>query len=116
IKQVRAVLARTHRFSPSDKRAIQPFSREEFRPVIDGITIGLQIFLIVIGGLTLGIGGVGVMNIMLVSVTERTREIGIRKAMGATRRRILLQFMFEALALTAIGGLLGMALSWAMIQ
>jgi putative ABC transport system permease protein len=116
IKQVRETLARYHRFSPTDKRAIQPFSREEFRPVIDGITIGLQIFLIVIGGLTLGIGGVGVMNIMLVSVTERTREIGIRKAIGATRRRILLQFMFEALALTAIGGIIGIAVSWALVQ
>jgi putative ABC transport system permease protein len=116
VKQVREMMARTHRFSPTDKRAIQPFTRDEFRPVIDGITIGLQIFLIVIGGLTLGIGGVGVMNIMLVSVTERTREIGIRKAIGATKRRILLQFMIEALTLTLLGGVIGMVVSWGIIK
>ena len=116
IKQVREMMARYHRFSPTDKRAIEPFSRDEFRPVIDGISIGLQIFLVVIGGLTLGIGGVGVMNIMLVSVTERTREIGIRKAIGATRNRILLQFMAEALTLTAIGGAIGIVVSWSLVH
>ncbi len=116
IVQVREMLARTHRFSPTDKRAIQPFSRAEFRTVVDGITIGLQILLIFVGGLTLGIGGVGVMNIMLVSVTERTREIGVRMAIGASRKRILLQFLWEALTLTAIGGLLGIALSFGLVK
>ena len=65
------------------QRAIQMFGREEFRPIIDGITIGLQVLLVLIGALTLGIGGVGVMNIMLVSVDERVREIGLRRALGA---------------------------------
>jgi len=116
IEQVRAMMARNHRFSPKDKRAILPFSREEFRPIIDRIVIGLQILLIFIGGLTLGIGGVGVMNIMLVSVTERTREIGIRMAVGATRTRILLHFLWEALTLTAIGGLIGIAISFALVR
>jgi len=59
------------------------FGREEFRPIIDGITIGLLVLLVFIGALTLGIGGVGVMNIMLVSVDERVREIGLRRALGA---------------------------------
>jgi putative ABC transport system permease protein len=105
--QVLAAIATRQQFSPTDKKAIQMFGREEFRPVINGITIGLQVLLIFIGILTLGIGGVGVMNIMLVSVTERTREIGVRKALGATKRDILWQFLTEAMTLTGAGGVIG---------
>jgi putative ABC transport system permease protein len=112
IEQVRSVLAKRQRFSPSDERAFQSFGREAFRPVIDGLTIGLQVLLVFIGTLTLGIGGVGVMNIMLVSVDERIREIGLRRALGARKRHIRLQFLAEALALTAIGGAVGIALSY----
>jgi putative ABC transport system permease protein len=110
-EQVRAAIAKRQRFSPTDKRAIQMFGREEFRPIIDGITIGLQVLLLFIGALTLGIGGVGVMNIMLVSVDERIREIGLRRALGARRRHIRFQFLAEALVLTLIGGLVGMLLT-----
>jgi putative ABC transport system permease protein len=113
IAQVRAAVAKRQRFSPTDKRAIQFFGREEFRPVIDAITIGLQGLLLFIGALTLGIGGVGVMNIMLVSVDERIREIGLRRALGARRRHIRWQFLAEALVLTMIGGVVGIALSHA---
>ena len=113
IAQVRAALAKRQRFSPTDERAFQSFGRESFRPIIDGLTIGLQILLVFIGTLTLGIGGVGVMNIMLVSVDERIREIGLRRALGARRRHIRLQFLAEALALTLVGGLFGIALSYA---
>jgi len=111
IDQVRAALAKRQRFSPTDTRAIQAFGREEFRPVIDGITIGLQVLLLFIGALTLGIGGVGVMNIMLVSVDERIREIGLRRALGARRYHIRAQFLAEALVLTMIGGAIGILVS-----
>lgn len=110
--QVRAVVAARQRFSPTDKRAIQMFGREEFRPIIDGITIGLEVLLTFIGALTLGIGGVGLMNIMLVSVDERIREIGLRRALGARRRHIMVQFLAEAMVLTLAGGVLGIALSF----
>ena len=89
------------------------FGREEFRPVIDGITIGLQVLLIFVGALTLGIGGVGVMNIMLVSVDERIREIGLRRALGATRRVIRAQFLAEALLMMLLGGALGIVVAYA---
>ena len=111
MEQVRAAIGKRQRFSPSDKRAMQMFGREEFRPIIDGITIGLQVLLLFIGALTLGIGGVGVMNIMLVSVDERIREIGLRRALGARRRHIRVQFLAEALVLTLIGGVVGMVLT-----
>ena len=88
------------------------FGREEFRPVIDGLTIGLQVLLLFIGALTLGIGGVGVMNIMLVSVDERIREIGLRRALGARKWHIRLQFLAETMMLMLLGGVIGMALSY----
>ena len=109
--QVLATVAKRQRFSPTDKRAIQMFGREEFRPIIDSITIGLQVLMFFIGALTLGIGAVGVMNIMLVSVDERIREIGLRRALGARRSHIRNQFIAEALALTLLGGLFGILLS-----
>jgi len=109
--QVLATVAKRQRFSPTDKRAIQMFGREEFRPIIDSITIGLQVLMFFIGALTLGIGAVGVMNIMLVSVDERIREIGLRRALGARRSHIRSQFIAEALALTLLGGLFGILLS-----
>ncbi len=79
----------------------------EMTESISGITNGLKLVLTFIGVLTLAIGGVGIMNIMFVSVTERTREIGIRKALGARRREILLQFLLEGLVITFLGGLGG---------
>jgi putative ABC transport system permease protein len=116
MEQVRAAIGKRQRFAPSDKRAIQMFGREEFRPIIDGITIGLQVLLVFIGTLTLGIGGVGVMNIMLVSVDERIREIGLRRALGARRRHIRAQFVAEALVLTLAAGAVGILISWGIVN
>jgi putative ABC transport system permease protein len=112
--QVREIIGRRQRFSATDKRAIQMFGRQEFRPIIDSLTIGLQVLLLFIGTLTLGIGGVGVMNIMLVSVDERVREIGLRRAIGARAWHIRTQFLSEALVLTLVGGCLGIAVAWAL--
>jgi putative ABC transport system permease protein len=116
IQQVREVVGKRQRFAASDTRAMQMFGREEFRPIIDGLTIGLQVLLVFIGTLTLGIGGVGVMNIMLVTVDERIREIGLRRALGARRRHIRAQFVAEALVLTLAAGAVGMLISWGIVN
>ncbi|HZQ24822.1 MAG TPA: ABC transporter permease [Terriglobales bacterium] len=111
--QVLATIASRQQFSPTDKKAIQMFGREEFRPIINAITIGLQVLLTFVGTLTLGIGGVGVMNIMLVSVDERIREIGLRRALGAKKWHIQLQFLAETLLIMLLGGLIGIVISYA---
>jgi putative ABC transport system permease protein len=111
MQQVRAAVASRQRFSATDKRAIQMYGRQEFKPIYDGITIGIQALLFFVGALTLGIGGIGVMNIMLVSVEERTREIGLRRALGAKKGHIRGQFLLEALVMTLTAGVVGMLLS-----
>ena len=110
--QVLAAVATRQNFSPTDPKAFQMFGRDEFRPVIDALTIGLQVLLAFVGTLTLGIGGVGVMNIMLVSVDERIREIGLRRALGARKRHIKLQFLAETLLIMILGGAIGVLLSY----
>jgi putative ABC transport system permease protein len=115
LRQVREVLAKKYRFEPADERAININDSVENMATINGITNGLKVVLTFIGVLTLAIGGVGIMNIMFVSVTERTREIGIRKALGARRREILLQFLLEAFFITFLGGLTGVVASWLMV-
>ena len=105
-------MAIEHKFDPTDRRAMFVFNLMEQVHQFEVITLGLTILLGFIGTLTLGIGGVGLMNIMLVSVTQRTREIGVEKALGARRRHILLQFLAESLTITFIGGALGIILAY----
>jgi putative ABC transport system permease protein len=112
-KSVRYIMAMQHKFNPADRRALFVFNLMEQVHQFEIITLGLKILLGFIGTLTLGIGGVGLMNIMLVSVTQRTREIGVEKALGARRRHIFLQFLAEALTITFIGGFLGIILAYA---
>ena len=111
-QSVRRVMAIDHKFNPTDRRAILVFNLMEQVHQFELITLGLTILLGFIGTLTLGIGGVGLMNIMLVSVTQRTREIGVEKALGARRRHILFQFLAESLTITFIGGALGIILAY----
>jgi putative ABC transport system permease protein len=112
MQQFRTAVANRQRFSASDKRAITMFGRQEFKPIYEGITLGIEGLLFLIGAMTLGIGGVGVMNIMLVSVDERVREIGLRRALGAKKSHIRWQFLMEALVLTLAAGVIGILISW----
>jgi putative ABC transport system permease protein len=111
-QSVRYVMADQHRFNPADRRALMVFNLMQQVHAFEVITLGLKILLAFIGTLTLGIGGVGLMNIMLVSVTQRTREIGVEKSLGARSRDIFLQFLAEAMAITFAGGLLGVMLAY----
>jgi len=111
-QSVRYLMAAQHKFNPADRRALYVFNLMEQVHQLEIVTLGLKILLGFIGTLTLGIGGVGLMNIMLVSVTQRTREIGVEKALGARRRHIFFQFLAEALTITFIGGLFGIILAY----
>jgi putative ABC transport system permease protein len=106
------LLRRRHRIdNPEDDPNKDDFvarSAEQVSGIVNSVTMGLTVFLALIAGVSLLVGGIGIMNIMLVSVSERTKEIGLRKAVGATSQDILLQFLCEAVALTLSGGLVGM--------
>jgi len=116
IDQVRATLGRIHYFSSKDDRAVEIIAFNEFMKQIDAMSIALRVLLGFIGALTLAIGGVGLTNIMLVSVTQRTREIGVLKSLGATRTAILFQFLMEAMAIVTAGGLLGVLIGLALTE
>ena len=105
------IIARNHGFAPSNKDAFQEWDTIQEEHMIGAIFNAMDIFLGGVGVVTLGLGAVGIINIMLVSVTERTREIGILKAIGATRSAILAQFFWEGIFLTSISGFIGIMLS-----
>jgi putative ABC transport system permease protein len=111
LRQVTAVLRQRHRltYQNNDFTVLNP---QAFADQVGGIITGFSAFLGVVGGIALLVGGIGIMNIMLVSVAERTREIGLRKAVGARRRDILLQFIIEAIVLCLFGGLIGVGLGY----
>jgi putative ABC transport system permease protein len=106
-RQVVRVLGRNHGFHPEDAGAVHIWDTVENAELIDGIFVSMTAFLASIAIVTLTLGGVGVMNIMLVTVTERTREIGLRKAVGATRRRIMADFLLEGVLLAGFSGTAG---------
>ena len=112
-KTIRETLATAHNFKPDDPRAMFVFDAQKQLAQFNILSMALKVLLAFIGTITLGIGGVGLMNIMLVSVTQRTREIGVEKALGARRHDILFQFLAEAMVITAVGGILGILLSYA---
>ncbi len=112
-ESARRVLASHHGFQAQDKRAVYVWNLMEDIAQFRILTTAIKVLLTFIGFLTLGIGGVGLMNIMLVAVTQRTREIGVEKALGAKRGHILLQFLAEALAITAVGGMAGVVVAYA---
>src|SRR5579862_2039040 len=109
---VREVMAAHHNYRADDRRAVFIADFKEDFDDFQVVLAALRILLVFIGALTLGIGGVGLMNIMLVSVQQRTREIGVEKALGAHRGHILFQFLAEALAITFMGGLSGIAIAY----
>jgi putative ABC transport system permease protein len=109
---LRNTLAASHGFRPSDRNAIFVANIMEQLAQFRIISLALQVLLLFIGALTLGIAGIGLMNIMLVSVQQRTREIGVEKALGARKRHILLQFLSEAMVITGVGGAAGVALAY----
>jgi putative ABC transport system permease protein len=109
---VRSVLAVHHNFRPDDRRAVFIADFKQDFDEFTVVTTGLKVLLAFIGALTLGIGGIGLMNIMLVSVQQRTREIGVEKALGAQKSHILFQFLAEAMAITFAGGVAGIGIAY----
>ncbi len=115
-RKIRYVLARKYQFDPQDEQAVSIWDMADMEKTMKKIFGGFNIFLTLTGAMTLVIAGVGVANIMFVVVKERTREIGIKRAIGASRRDIIFQFIFESLIIAFTGGILGFAISAAVVK
>jgi len=115
-EEIETLLRKRHRIDADEDDDFAVLSLEQMLGTFETITLALTLFLGLIGAISLLVGSIGIMNIMLVSVTERTREIGIRKAVGAKRRDILLQFLIEAAAISLIGGGIGIIGAWLLAQ
>jgi len=111
-KALRETMGAAHHFRPSDHNAMNVANLLTQLSQFRMLSIALQVLLSLVGALTLGIAGIGLMNIMLVAVQQRTREIGIEKALGARKRQILVQFLAEALAITGVGGIAGIVFAY----
>jgi putative ABC transport system permease protein len=114
-EEVHRLIARNHGFDGSNEEAFEEWDTAESADMVGKIFTAMDVFLGSVGLVTLALGAIGVINIMLVSVTERTQEIGLRKALGATSRNVLTQFCFEGMFLTVGSGLLGMLGAWAIM-
>lgn len=109
------VLGRKHRFDPTDKNAIGVWDTADMMKIFSYLFLGFNIFLGVVGSFTLTVGGIGVANIMYIVVRERTREIGIKRSLGARKRNILMQFFFETAVIVGLGATIGLAISGLMV-
>jgi putative ABC transport system permease protein len=110
-KDVTGILSRRVRFDPKDEEALKIWDTTDMFKFMDAFMLGFRLFLAIVGSLTLVVGGIGVSNIMNVVVEERTREIGVKMALGAKGGAILRQFLMETLLITGVGGLIGIAIS-----
>jgi putative ABC transport system permease protein len=113
--EIYRVMGAKYHFDPDDTRSLSIWDTREGQRITDNIGFGIQIFLGIIGALTLFVGGMGVANIMYAVVKERTREIGVKMALGAKERQVMLPFVLEALLMTVVGGILGTAISLGLI-
>ncbi len=116
VQEIRRVLGKKYRFDPMDENALSIWDIAEFVKIQNRVFLGINIFLAVVGAMTLIIAGVGVANIMYVVVKERTREIGIKRAVGAKRRDIILQFIFESMLIAVIGGGIGLLIAIGIVK
>ncbi|MGH7238953.1 MAG: ABC transporter permease, partial [Candidatus Saccharimonadales bacterium] len=111
-QQIAQLLMQRHNISNPQQADFQVLNQQDIVATASSVTSTFTMLLASIAGISLVVGGIGIMNMMLTTVTERTREIGLRKAIGATRRDINLQFLTESFILTVIGGAIGVALGW----
>jgi putative ABC transport system permease protein len=114
--RVNQVMGRKYRFDPTDEDAIWEWDTSEFEKILSAIFLGMNIFLGVVGAFTLTVGGIGVANIMYIVVRERTREIGVRRSIGARKKDIMLQFLGQTFVVVGSGALLGFLISLALIK